>query len=312
MNNLKNKATILTKNIYQLKNNLTNVNDKINSFGKFIKTVIDMLEIPNEVERKLSKLDNMLFHLDQLLLVVSIIPPISNGAKHLRIIVSSLKNITHSQKNKIEKINNGYIEPIRDKISNFHGRIQYTNEEINNFCKILNTFRHKFNKNIELIKNIKINNKMNYQSKLIALNLVYDECTFSVSTMNNMLNIIIKSIDKINYQLKRVKNRCIKLKTISNDINKVIKKLNYINKVICPLSNILDKKVVISYNMKVKVKKLKKKKIKKWKSSTKFIWNTVTVWEWKWELKTIAITFTINQILNDIDIAMNSIKKKIN
>lgn len=69
-----------------------------------------------------------------------------------------------------------------------------------------------------------------------------------------------------------------------------------------PLEDVLNKKITVDYPSKVKVRTPKKKKVKNWKNAFKFVWKHVTIWEWEWKVQTKKFSYTVQQILNELNV----------
>lgn len=297
---LKNNVIKINNNLCEFRLNLIDINNKIKDFDDLVVKIIDILEIPDEIEQHITTLDNMLYYIDKTLLIISVIPSISTQIKILKIGINSLRSVVHPQKNKIETLDNTYIEPIRDTLSVFHEKIKFTTKEIDVLCNNIVKFKHKFNSTTNVIMvSRKKTHEMN--EKLVKLNLTCDECNFSVNKLNGLISNLNHIIDKINYQFRRVKNKYTKLANICKNVVDIVDKLNYLDNMLDPLIDSLNHTVSVPYSFKIKVKKPKQKKIKSWTSFTKFIVKEITVWEWEWDIQTKQFKFTVNQVLKGID-----------
>ena len=292
------KTILNLKTVY---NSLETIKNDIIDFDKIIQQVISILEIPDNIEHELAKLDDLLFLVDKTLMAISIIPAIATPTKVIDQIVKDIKLIVHPQKVNVEKIDNKYIEPIRDKVEEFHNRIEHIINEIDNIDDKLLDSINKLEKIIVLIKD---NHEL-----LNTLLTICNECDPIIQTTNTILIVIIQSINQIKGQFNKIIQLC-KLKQINNDINVVISKLHFIDQMVKPVNKVLDEKITIPYSVKVKVQVPKTKKVKDWKSFWNFVWKEVTVWEWEWKVETQNFSFTVNQVLSGIDGIIEELEKE--
>jgi hypothetical protein len=120
----------------QLHKNLSILTQKLQLLDDLTAKFQKLLEIPDEIEAKLGELDNLVASVDRVLLLISIIPAINTEVKAIEKIVKSSQDLIHSSKIKVENLDNKYIEPIREQITDFRSRLQHLIQDINKLKEI--------------------------------------------------------------------------------------------------------------------------------------------------------------------------------
>jgi hypothetical protein len=135
-----------------------------------------------------------------------VIPSIRSQIKTLNHGVMGIKHVVHPQKIKIEKIDNTYIEPMRERVDDLHNRVELISEKIKEYCNYTTTL-------IKLINESSISED--------RLNLIKN----TVYTVNDYLFNLLSTIDKAEIDMKKVISRCQKLVDIRDRLEKQLSKL---------------------------------------------------------------------------------------
>ena len=209
-----------------------------NSLSKFA----TVLEIPDQLEHKIIILSQNVHTLNQLLSILSIIPALKTPISLFQKVLGPIDKTIGSVRDKISKMDNTYVDPVRSEIQEFNERISHGVDSLKlldkKFSSLPTDVQKKANSSIEILV--------------------------------NLIDVLEKPIVSLSNS---------KLVDMLVEVENLLETVNVLDVMMRPVEKALDVKISIPYSVKVKVPKTKK--VKDWKSFWNFVWKEVQVWEWE-------------------------------
>jgi len=282
------QAKALIANLMLLDTNLGRAGGRLRQLEGALKDVGKALAISKRVSDDLTTLDQLLENTHDSLSVAMLTPQLRTPAKYTRRAVEQLKKRVHPVRIKANNVDKK-IEPLRKKVSQLQDLVGQMITRLERMGALTNL-------NLETVKGTQacINAQPDGPAKddlRKALETFARAENPPVAALNTALSAVLGEVDKALGQAAALQAVTRSLDGVSTAIHRVMSQLSNINTVMGPIRSALRQRITVPYSIKVKVRKFKFPKF----------WET-------FEIQTKNFTFTIEQIINGVNVGIKKIE----
>lgn len=285
------QTDILLNNLEYTESDLSSLEAKVTKVQDLVINSVDTLNVFKTINTDLKTLDDTIKLVSTVLTTFTTLPVVGGGVSITKKSLDTIDSLVHPIRDLSDKAEKAIL-PVRDTLKKVQTKIKSLQDEIIKSSAYTTDIYNSINTvNVCAIDN--------QSSTIIDL---LDEFSTSlnrpVALLNKSLYTCKVASSVIETKIQKLDDSMYCAIKVSKEINNVMVILNNIKHSLYPINGALNKKISVSYGVKVKVPETKKK----W-------YKVVSFWTWKTETQNFS--FTVKQIIDGINTGISFVQDQL-
>jgi len=280
------ETDILLDDLSQTKQECDKNSTHVEDLDSRVDKAIKLIAVPKTVSDNISKIDDDLKRLSDILVVLSIVPMVDFFAGPAKISVDDANKVIHPIRLKANEFDSR-AKPVREKLKKINSKVKQAIESLKDLKK---TAGELYN-TVEITDTCAKRQGRNPISLLIAA--FSKKINPGVKEANSILILSDRIIKEIDSALFGFSDELTEISSFEKIIVAFQKEVDSLSSLLTPIQNILNKEINITYDVKIK-DHIDKDNL-----------------EQGWKAKTINFEFTVRKILNGVNTGISKVDEEL-